>query len=221
MSNLPKIKDIYENIELAIKKDGLIVVLNQPPKVEWVKEHPYIKGYKYLPIERIEFLLKSIFKTDYKIEVLKTGLLLNTVEVTVRVHFRDIITKEWMFHDGVGAQEIQTQKNTGHLLLDMSNINRGAVTMALPIAKTMAIKDACDNIGNIFGANLNRKDIIHYEQDLTLTPMDEMHPNWLKVCEAIKSGKFKVADISEKYTLTDESREQLTKLQNGSNTINI
>ena len=89
MSNLPKIKDIYENIELAIKKDGLIVVLNQPPKVEWVKEHPYIKGYKYLPIERIEFLLKSIFKTDYKIEVLKTGLLLNTVEVTVRVHFRD------------------------------------------------------------------------------------------------------------------------------------
>ena len=62
MSKLPAIKDVYGDIELAVKQDGLMAVLNQPPKQEWVKEHPYVKNYKYLPIERVEWLLKSIFK---------------------------------------------------------------------------------------------------------------------------------------------------------------
>ena len=212
MSKLPAIKDVYGDIELAVKQDGLVAVLNQPPKPEWVKEHPYVKNYKYLPIERVEWLLKSIFKTGYKIEVLKTALMLNAVEVTVRVHYRDIITGEWMFHDGVGAQEIQTQKDSGHLKLDMSNINRGAITMALPIAKTVAVKDACDMIGNIFGANLNRKDYIEYDIDLTLQYMDEKHQNWTKVCEAIKSKSYSIDDIKGKYNLTQEAENYLRNL---------
>ena len=214
MSNL-KIKDVYGDIEKAIVTDGLMVILNQPPKSEWVKEHPFIRGYKYLPIERIEYLLKSIFKTNYKIEVLKTGLLLNTVEVTVRVHFKDLVTGEWFFHDGVGAQEIQTAKDSGHLNLDMSNINRGAITMALPIAKTIAIKDACDHFGKIFGCDLNRKDYIEYEADLTLKPLDEHHPNWLKACEAVKSKNNTIEQIESKYTLTEDSRNHLKNLYDG------
>ena len=215
MSNLPKIKDVHKDIPLAIKQNGLMAVLNQDPPKEWVKEHPFIRGYKYLPIERIEYLLKSIFATNYKVEVLKTGLLLNTVEVTVRVHYRDIVTGEWMFQDGVGAAEIQTQKDTGHLKLDMSNINRGAVTMALPIAKTIALKDACDHLGKLFGSDLNRKDFIEYQPDLTLQPLDENHPNWSKVLEAVKAKKFTIATIKAKYTLTLESENYLTKLYNG------
>ena len=215
MSKLPAIKDVYGDIELAVKQDGLMAVLNQPPNPEWVKEHPYVKNYKYLPIERVEWLLKSIFKTGYKIEVIKTALMLNAVEVTVRVHYKDIITGEWMFHDGVGAQEIQTQKDSGHLKLDMSNINRGAITMALPIAKTVAVKDACDHFGNIFGANLNRKDYIEYGVDLTLQPMDEKHPNWEKVKAAIKSKNYTVEAVEAKYTLTAQAKETLKNLYNG------
>lgn len=214
MSNLPKIKDIYSNIELAVQQDGLMVVLNQNPLPAWVKTHPYIKDYKYLPIERIEYLLRSIFKTNYKIEVLKTGLLLNTVEVTVRVHYKDIVTGEWMYHDGVGAQEIQTKQGSGHLLLDMSNINRGAITMALPIAKTVAVKDACDHFGKLFGSDLNRKDYIDYGIDATLQPMDENHANWQKVVEAVKSKQYTVDSIEAKYTLTEESRKQLNDYYN-------
>lgn len=215
MSKALKIKDIYTDIEKAVATDGLMVILNQPPAPEWVKKHPYINNYKYLPIERVEFLLKSIFKTNYKIEVLNSTMLLNTIAVTVRVHFKDLISNEWMFHDGVGAQEIQTRAESGHLLMDMSNINRGAVMMALPIAKTMAIKDACDHFGKLFGSDLNRKDNITYSQDLTLMPMNENHPNWLKVCDAIKSKSYKVADIEEKYSLTEEVKTTLTDLENG------
>ena len=216
MKNLPKvINETYSDIELAIKKDGVMTVLNQDPPNEWVKLHPYIKGYHYLPIERIEFLLKALFKTDYKIEVLKTGLLLNSVEVTVRIHFKDIASGEWMYHDGVGAQEIQTKKDSGHLLLDMSNINRGAISMALPIAKTVAIKDACDHFGKLFGSDLNRKDYIEYDVDLTLRMMDEDHPNWGVMTQAIKSGKFTVDQVEKKYKITEETKQQLNKMYNG------
>lgn len=211
MNTLPKIKDIYGAVDVY-KADALMTLMNQPPDKTWVKIHPTVSGWKYIPIERIEYLLKSIFKTNYKIEVLKTGMILNTVEVTVRVHYKDLITGEWLFHDGVGASEIQTQKGSGHLKLDMSNINRGAVTMALPIAKTLAVKDACDHFGKLFGSDLNRKDYIEYLPDLTLIPMDAKHANWNKVCEAVKSKLFTIEQIKEKYTLTDEAQSYLESL---------
>ena len=97
----------------------------------------------------------------------------------------------------------------------MSNINRGAITMALPIAKTVAVKDACDHFGNIFGANLNRKDYIEYGIDLTLQPMDEKHPNWEKVKAAVKSKNYTVEAVEAKYTLTDQAKETLNNLYNG------
>lgn len=36
--------------------------------------------------------------------------------------------------------------------------------MAYPLAKTVAIKDACDHFGELFGANLNRRDLVSFEQ---------------------------------------------------------
>lgn len=206
---LIKLNDKYGELTEAIQSQGVMVALNQNPDPKWVKKHPVIANYNYLPIERIEFLLKSIFKTNYRIEVLKTGLLLNCVEVTVRVHFKDVVTNEWSFHDGVGAAEIQTAKGTGHLQLDMSNINRGAITMALPIAKTIAIKDACDHFGKLFGSDLNRKDYIEYEYDLTIIPMDEKHPNWDKVVIAAKSGKYSLDQMKGKYNFTKEAEEYI------------
>lgn len=211
MSNIVK-KEIYSDLAEIRKQEELTVALNQNPPSEWVKEHPFIKGYKYLPIERVEYLLHSLFKGSYKIEVLKSGLLLNCVEVTVRVHYKHPITGDWMFHDGVGASEIQTQKDSGHLQLDMSNINRGAIVMALPNAKSVAIKDAADHLGKLFGANLNRKDLISYGVDLTLIPMDEKHPNWQKVCDAVQSKSYTIEQIKEKYTLTEQSEEYLKGL---------
>lgn len=169
-SNLPTISELYENVDLAQRQDVFITLMNQEPKQEWILNHPFIQGYKYLPIERIEFLLKKIFKS-YRIEVLKTGMLMNAVEVTVRVHYVHPITGEWDFHDGVGAQELQTKKDTGSLKMDMSNVNKGAVTMALPIAKTIAIKDACDHFGKLFGSDLNRKINTHYNVDENLQKM--------------------------------------------------
>ena len=209
MSNLPKIKDIYSD-KLTVQKDDVFVTLmNQPPQPKWVKEHPFIKGYKYLPIERVEYLLKTIFKR-YRIEITGQGQSFNGVWVTVRVHYLHPITNEWDFHDGIGAIQLQTAKGTSPA--DLGNINNGALSMAFPNAKTIAIKDACDHFGKLFGADLNRKDVISYEIDLTLIDLTPEHPNWVKVKEAIKSGNFTIDDIKNKYEITEESEKFLLSL---------
>lgn len=163
--NLPSIKELHEesiNIQNAFKNEVLNGLLNQQPLKEWIKEHPYIKGYKYLPIDKIEFLLRRIFKR-YRIEILREGTAFNGVYVCVRVHYENPITGVMDFHDGIGAAQLQTKKDTSPS--DLLNINNGALSMAFPIAKTVAIKDACDHFGSLFGANLNRKDVQEFSVD--------------------------------------------------------
>ena len=208
MNTLPKIKDIYGAVDVY-KADALMTLMNQQPDKTWVKVHPFIKNYKYIPIERIEYLLKTIFKR-YRIEITGQGVAFNGVWVTVRVHFKDPVTGEWDFHDGIGAAQLQTKQGTSPA--DLQNINNGAVSMAFPIAKTAAVKDACDHFGKLFGSDLNRKDYIEYLPDLTLIPMDFKHANWDKACEAVKSKLFTIEQIKEKYTLTDEAQSYLESL---------
>jgi hypothetical protein len=207
MSNLPKIKDLYSDIVVAQKTDAFVTLMNQQPKTEWVKLHPFIKNYKYIPIERVEYLLKTIFKS-YRIEVLREGTSFNGVYVVVRVHYLHPLTNTWEFHDGIGAAQLQTAKGTSPA--DLANINNGALSMAFPIAKTIAIKDATDHFGKLFGADLNRKDVINYDIDLTLIPMNVNHPNWVKVKEAVKNGTATIEQVKTKYNLTKEIENELT-----------
>lgn len=206
MSNLPKIKDLYADLEVAQKNDAFVALMNQPPKPEWIKTHPFIRGYKYLPIERIEFLLKTIFKS-YRIEVLREGQSFNGVYVVVRVHYLHPLTGQWEFHDGIGASQLQTAKGTSPA--DLGNINNGALSMAFPIAKTIAVKDACDHFGNLFGADLNRKDVIAYDLDLTLIPFNEEHPNWEKAKKALKDGKVTIEQLNKHYNITEDGIKKL------------
>ncbi len=165
INKLPTLQELYAEPGQALKTDHLAVILNQQPPVNWIKTHPFIKGYNYLPIDKIEFLLKRIFKR-YRIEILREGTSFNGVYVVVRVHYLHPVTNEWDFHDGIGAVQLQTAKGTSPA--DLININNGALSMAYPIAKTIAIKDACDHFGTTFGSDLNRKDTIQYSADAKL-----------------------------------------------------
>lgn len=143
-------------IEMA-NLDEFNSLINQPPPAKWVKTNPYANNSKYLPIDKVEFLLRKIFK-DVDIEVLRESVMFNAVTVTVRIHYTHPVTGKRGFKDGVGASQVQVKKGTSPA--DMANINNNAVEMALPKAKSQAIKDACDTLGRIFGSDLNRKDII-------------------------------------------------------------
>lgn len=182
------IQELYKSPEVQLERDKLITFLNQEPPSEWVKIHPYIKDHKYLPIEKVEFMLKRFFKR-YSIKVLEYKQLLNSISCSVTVKYKDPITDEWVEYDGVGACELQTIASSGPLKLDASNINKGAVPMALGIAKTIAVKDASDHIGNIFGANLNRKDVLPITPDNNLANVinRKEHDRMLKLISAAKT----------------------------------
>jgi hypothetical protein len=166
IKKLPTLTELTsENLPEASDIEALNYYLNQPPPEKWIKEHPTITGYKYLPIDKIEYMLRRIFKR-YRIEVTGQGVSFNGVWVTVRVHYWNIATSEWDYHDGIGAEQLQTKKGTS--AADLINVNHGAVSMAFPKAKTAAVKDACDHFGNLFGANLNRKDTLNFSIDAGL-----------------------------------------------------
>jgi len=163
---LPTIIELFDDsLEVAGKQEGLNAILSTPPPKKWIKEHPYIKGHLYLPIDKVEHLLRKIFKS-YRIEITGQGTAFNGVWVTVRVHYFSPVTNQMEWHDGIGAIQLQVKKDTSPA--DLANINNGAVSMAFPIAKSLAIKDACDMLGNVFGANLNRRDVIQFEPDSKL-----------------------------------------------------
>jgi hypothetical protein len=205
----------------VVPLEQLNVILSTPPPPAWVKQHKFIKGYNYLPIDKVEYLLRRCFK-KYQIEVIKTAQLFNAIEVTVRVHYLNPATNEMMYHDGVGAHELQTTQGTGNLKTDMSNVNRGAVMMALPIAKSVAIKDACDHFGDLFGANLNRKDILQFTGDAELLSAESVHNSKEKerVEKHILNANnvdtlMQVENLIEKYELTEIYNNKKQNLQNG------
>lgn len=181
------IQSLYKSPDLQLERDQLITFLNQDPPAEWVKVHPNIKDHKYVPIDKIEWMLKRFFKKN-EIEVKEYRQLLNAISVSVRVNYLDPITNEMTFQDGLGAWDLQTMSGSGVLKLDASNINRGAVPMALGIAESIAIKDACDKIGNIFGANLNRKDTMPMLPDIQLKDIasQKEHTRMVTLIEAAK-----------------------------------
>ena len=143
-----------ESALAAVKRDEFLKLINVNPPEEWIKLHPFAKGVKYLPIERIEWLMTRLYQ-QWKVEVKETKQLMNSLTVTVRVHYKDPIDG-WTWQDGVGAVPAKTDK--GSRASDMNAILSDAVQTGLPAAKSFAIKDATEHIGKIFGGDLNRKD---------------------------------------------------------------
>jgi len=160
MNKLPAIKEIYSESVDVIKENNLNILLNQPPKDSWIKQHPIAKNVKYLPIERVEYLLTSIF-IKWNIEVKTVQLIANSIVVTIRLHYMNPITNVLEYQDGIGASPLQTDKDAG--ATDWTKIKSDAVMKSAPAAESFAVKDAAEKIGNLFGKDLNRADKILYD----------------------------------------------------------
>lgn len=161
---LPALQDLYADLELAAKNTQLNILLNQKPKPEWIKQNKYANNSNYIPIEKIEYLLTSIY-LKWKVEVKDIQVIANSVVVTIRLHIQDPITGEWDWQDGIGANDIQTK--AGSSPTDFTQINKGAVMMAAPAAESYAVKDAAEKLGQIFGKDINRKDVIDVAPAMT------------------------------------------------------
>lgn len=157
-NQLPKLPELHYDVQEAFKNDQLNLLLNQPPHASWLKKHPMTDGM-YLPIDKVEFLLTRIFQ-EWWPEVLQVQSLFNSVQVTIRLHYKNPLTGEWKSTDGVGAAPVQT--DAGKSAADLGAIKTSAIQIAVPSAKSYAVKDAAENLGTLFGKDLNRKDTLMF-----------------------------------------------------------
>jgi hypothetical protein len=171
---LPSLQEIYSSTELTtLQKDSALqVILNSPPDDRWLKDHPtarkkaVIDGrevwlpIKFMPIERVEWLLTVLF-LRWRVEIIDSKLVANSVQVTIRLHYFDHALGEWNWTDGIGAQPLQIDSGSG--AIEFNKMKSSAVQMAAPAAKSYAIKDAAETLGKIFGKDMNRAEVISYE----------------------------------------------------------
>ncbi len=213
----PTVAELFEqsdSLTTAYANDQLNALLSVQPPTTWVKEHPYIKNHKYLPIDKVEYLLRKIFK-EFRIEIVSTSTAFNGVVVTVRVHYINPATGEWSYHDGIGAMNLQTK--SGSSPADLANINNGALSMAYPLAKTLAIKDACDMFGNLFGANLNRRDVLQNAPDTNLATAynsaeQKRRAELIEACTNVKALE-KLREDAMGYDLMEQYSQKYAELQ--------
>ena len=195
------IQSLYKEdavLELA-NFDMLNTLLNQKPPAKWIKKNPFAGNSLYLPIDKVEYLLRKIFKR-YKVEILREQQLFNAVSVTVRLHYLHPITNEWDWIDGGGAKSLQLKK--GSQSFDFSNINTNAVDMAYPIAISQATKNAAAKLGRIFGSDLNRADIMEVTPDESL--QDKKYQiERERILQAIENGHVPTQEEVEKYNLDE------------------
>lgn len=165
------IDDKTELLQFA-KMDEFLELVNLDPPESWLETHPLAKNVKYLPIERVEWLLTKMFQ-EWHPEVLGHDTMYNSITCTVRLHYKHPLTG-WTFSDGVAAVPAKTAK--GAKASDMAEILSEAVMTGLPAAKSFAIKDAADHIGKIFGRDINRKNnldfIASYKSDESESTLD-------------------------------------------------
>jgi len=197
MSKVIKLDDLYSNKALAKKESELVALLNKPPKKEWVKEHPFVKGLLYLPIERVEYLLTAIY-IKWRFEIREVKLIGNSVVIHGRLHVKDPITNEWDWNDGVGGQPLQTEKDAG--AIDFNQLKTNAVQLAAPAAESYAIKDAAEKFGRIFGKDINRKDLISYELMENRFSIDEAKrklSEYISECQDEEINEKVIAEVTE------------------------
>ena len=164
---MPKYEDLVGGeIALKEKENDLNKLLNMPPAEGWLKSHPTAKNVKYIPIERVEWLLTKIF-IKWWVNIRQVQVIANSVVVTVRLNYKDVLTDEVLYQDGIGAAPIQTDKGAG--AMDWNATKNDAVMKAAPAAESYAVKDAAEKIGKIFGKDMNRADKIVYS-DLAHMP---------------------------------------------------
>lgn len=159
---IPSINDLIK--EENYEQNALMVILNQQPPNEWTKEHPTAKikkqgvnvAAKYLPRERVEYLLSRIYG-KWWLEVKSITLVANSPTVIVRLYVVNPINNQVEWQDGIGAAPIQTDSGAG--ATDFNAMKSAGVQMAAPAAETYAFKDAAEKFGKIFGRDLNVSEI--------------------------------------------------------------
>jgi len=182
-------------------------VLSKKPAKAWVKSHPFAKNVNYIAISTVEALMDSLFP-EHNYEIREVKQLFNSVMVSVRVHYKHPVNGEWFYVDGVGAQNIQM--DAGATANDLSKIKANAVMLAAPAAESYAIKDACEKLGNIFGRNINRKDVVELPSAYLNKEVERVRA-MLGKCQSLDDIGLLQSNIESQEAMTEQIKDLINE----------
>tara|TARA_R110002020_G_scaffold313839_1_gene529084 strand:- start:396 stop:1118 length:723 start_codon:yes stop_codon:yes gene_type:complete len=156
-----------ESVDKISKKVQIINnVLNQEnTHIKNLKKEMKKKGFNagnnadfdYIPIGILEEALRQVFFRQVDFEIKNSYRDLNSFIVVSRIRYKDPITNEFRFVDGIGAKALQQDK--GSSINDFnSTMKFNALELGVGNAYSRSIKNAAKKLGNYFGGNLNRDD---------------------------------------------------------------
>jgi hypothetical protein len=145
--------------EILDKIDAFIKELNKPIPGGVVKKNKST-GRDYAPIGYIEYMLDRHFKGLWSREVIREGVMIDSIYATVRlrVFFPGF---GYVTRDGVGAVPIQLSKGSGRT--ETQNIVPGAIQKNLPAALSFAFHNAAKTLGRSYGRDMGRNDWGQYD----------------------------------------------------------
>jgi len=161
-------------------------VLSMQPPAKIVRHHDFGK-FDYLPITAVERLLDGLFD-GWTPEILREGSVVNGFYVVVRLKAKIPQSDKYLVADGIGFAEFQTSK--GESPTDFTKLMPSAGVLAIPRAKTEAIKNAAKSFGNLFGRNLARND-----------------DNFIEEAEVVDASRSKIANTLNQAETPSEPKD--------------
>jgi hypothetical protein len=160
--------------------EALLDALNNEPPESFIQELKVGSEYnkrskqwedrfvKFIPIDKVYFLLYRTFGLYWNDEIRNIFLMLNAPVCTVRLHCKVPNTNIWFYRDGVGAKALNQdspkkkqegeQQEERYPVSSLMGLQTSAVMLAAPTANSQAIKFASQKLGKLFGAHLDRTD---------------------------------------------------------------
>lgn len=138
--------DVHEENELM-----RLIGVNPDPRL--LKKNKFANNSEYLQIGIIESQLDRFFGAlNWSFVVTELKLVVNSIVCTgdLIIFYKD----RQIRRSGTAAKEIQL--SAGSKAMDASSMSSKALERDVPIAKTQALKNAAQSLGNAFGRSLNR-----------------------------------------------------------------
>jgi len=144
--------------------------LNKPVDPKELKEHPLVKGAKYLPISRMEMRLDTLFFGLWKTENFRWEVIENEVAASIDLSVYHPFAKMWITRTGAMATQIMVNYPNA-IPKDKKNEWANEIKHKKPTALQMGMfsslkadcfKNACLSLGKTFGRDINRDDTAEY-----------------------------------------------------------
>jgi len=181
MSDLAKKNEI--NIERI--KEFQIQTTKEPSKSE-VKFNEMAGNAKYIPIGVLEKKLDETYLGLWKTSNGHYEVIANSLTYSIDLEVLHPVLGIWIKRNGVGAVPIQLQK--GQKEMNFSTINTFAIQKGLPSAKSFALRNAIQSLGDYFGRGLNREEINNSDYSTVFDRIEDIMPLKERALELLETS---------------------------------